>query len=68
MTGKPIEPNHFSGAFVRMCARAGVRRVRLHYLRHTCASMLLAQGVSPRVVMEVAVSTYRRNTLAIRQV
>ena len=27
--------------------------MRLHDLRHTCASMLLAQGVPPRVVMEV---------------
>jgi integrase len=27
--------------------------VRLHDLRHTCASMLLAQGVPPGVVMEV---------------
>jgi integrase len=27
--------------------------VRLHDLRHTCASLLLAQGVPPRVVMEV---------------
>jgi integrase len=30
-----------------------VRRVRFHDLRHTCASLLLAQGVSPRVVMDV---------------
>lgn len=52
-TGKPIEPNDFSKAFGRMCERAGVRRVRLHDLRHTCASTLLAQGVPPRVVMEV---------------
>jgi integrase len=26
--------------------------VKLHTLRHTCASLLLAQGVHPRVVME----------------
>ena len=52
-TGRPIEPNDFSKAFGRLCERAGVRKVRLHDLRHTCASMLLAQGVPPRVVMEV---------------
>ena len=27
--------------------------MRLHDLRHSCASLLLAQGVSPRVVMDV---------------
>ena len=30
-----------------------MRRIRFHDLRHTCASLLLAQGVSPRVVMDV---------------
>jgi integrase len=27
--------------------------VRFHDLRHSCATLLLVQGVSPRVVMEV---------------
>jgi len=33
----------------------GVRSLlrRLHDLRHSCATLLLAQGISPRVVMEV---------------
>lgn len=26
--------------------------MRLHDLRHSCATLLMAQGVSPRVVME----------------
>jgi integrase len=30
-----------------------VRRIRFHDLRHTCASLLSAQGVSPQVVMDV---------------
>jgi integrase len=33
--------------------KSGVRRIRFHQLRHTCASLLLAQGVPPRVVMDV---------------
>jgi integrase len=33
--------------------RSGGRRIRFYDLRHTCASLLLAQGVSPRVVMDV---------------
>lgn len=34
-------------------AEADLRRVRLHDLRHTAASLLLAQGVPARVVMEI---------------
>lgn len=64
-TGTPIEPNDFSKKFVRMCERAGVRRVRLHDLRHTCASMLLAQGVPPRVVMEVLGHSALEGTMTI---
>lgn len=34
-----------------LCAKAKVRRVRVHDLRHTCASLLLAQG-DARTIME----------------
>ncbi|WP_370581964.1 tyrosine-type recombinase/integrase [Plantibacter sp. VKM Ac-2876] len=30
-----------------------MRRVRFHDMRHTCASLLLAQGVQMRSVMEI---------------
>ena len=30
-----------------------LRRVRLHDLRHAAASLMLAQDVAPRVIMEV---------------
>lgn len=53
MIGTPIEPNEFSRYFRVLAAKAGLSNVRLHDLRHTCASMLLAQGVPPRVVMEI---------------
>ena len=51
--GLPLHPNDFSKAFGKLCEQAGVRRIRLHDLRHSCASFLLAQGVPPRVVMEI---------------
>jgi integrase len=40
---------HLHGA----CARAGIGRVSFHTLRHSAATLLLAQGVDSRVVMEI---------------
>lgn len=51
--GTPVDPNNFSRRFVTWCIAAGVPRVRLHDLRHTCVSLLLSLGVNPRVVMEI---------------
>jgi integrase len=39
--------------FDELIAKARVRRIRFHDLRHTCASLLLAQNVPARVVMEI---------------
>ena len=39
-------------AFQRLVATCDVPRIRLHDLRHTHASHLLAAGVNPRVVSE----------------
>jgi len=35
-----------------MLVAAGVPKVRFHDLRHTAATLLLAQGVDPRTIME----------------
>lgn len=51
--GNPINPNDLSKAIVRISEGAGIRRIGLHHLRHSCAGFLLAQGVPPRVVMEI---------------
>lgn len=37
----------------RRSDRGGLPRIRFHSLRHTAPSLLLAQGVHPRVVMEM---------------
>lgn len=51
--GTPIEPRNATRSFKRLLARAGLRPMRFHDLRHSCATLLLVQGVSPRVVMEI---------------
>ena len=51
--GTLFEPRNLSRLFDQLIAAAGVQRIRFHDLRHTCASLLLAQGVPPRVVMDV---------------
>ena len=51
--GTPIPPLNDYRAFQALLQRAQLRKVRLHDLRHTAASLLLAQGVPSRVVMEI---------------
>lgn len=50
--GSPIDPRDFTKRFQRILGRAGLPKVRLHDLRHTHASLLLARGVHPKVVQE----------------
>jgi integrase len=51
--GTPIEPRNFNRSFDARCARAGVMRIRVHDTRHTCASLLAALDVHPRVAMRI---------------
>ena len=51
--GTPVDPRNDSREFRKLLARAGLPPVRLHDLRHTAASLLLAQHVPARVVMEI---------------
>ncbi len=39
-------------SFWPLLERAGLPHMRFHDLRHTCASLLLAEGVHPKVVQE----------------
>lgn len=50
--GTPLDPNEFTRRFQRLLEKAGLPKVRLHDMRHTHASLLLARGVHPKVVQE----------------
>jgi integrase len=51
--GTPLDGTAVTKAFHRALDRAGLSQRRFHDLRHSCATLLLVQGVSPRVVMDV---------------
>lgn len=50
--GTPMDGIAVTRRFQAVLRAAGLPRQRFHDLRHACASLLLAQGVAPRVVME----------------
>ncbi|MBA2488786.1 MAG: site-specific integrase [Chloroflexi bacterium] len=50
--GTPLDGVTVTHRFQDTLRRLGMPHQRFHDLRHACASLLLAQGVSPRVVME----------------
>ena len=50
--GTPIEPRNVTREFRAILTAANLPRVRFHDLRHTAATLLLAQGVDPRTIME----------------
>ena len=50
--GKPLRPNTVSRAWAMLAVKAGVKRIRLHDARHTHASLMLKQGIHPKVVQE----------------
>ena len=50
--GQRLKPNTLSAGFKRMLKKAGLCDIRLHDLRHSCASLLLANGVPMKQIQE----------------
>jgi len=50
--GTPLDPDNLKRSWYALRERAKLKTLRFHDLRHACATLLLAQGVHPRVVME----------------
>ena len=50
--GMPVDPNLATRAFKKVLASAGLPKLTIHGLRHTHATILLEQGVNPKVVSE----------------
>lgn len=50
--GSPLLPNSVTHAWIKLVRRCGLPGVRFHDARHTHASLLLKQGVHPKIVQE----------------
>ena len=51
--GTPIEPRNVNRRWDELRDRAGLGWLRLHDLRHGCATFMMAAGVPARTIMEV---------------
>ena len=52
-TGTPLDGPNLLHRFHRLLLQIGLPKLRLHDLRHSCATLLLSEGVELRVIMEL---------------
>ena len=50
--GERLRPNFLSTGFTLLLESNGLRKIRIHDLRHSCASLLLANGVTMKQIQE----------------
>ncbi len=50
--GYRITPNYITSAFPKLLEKYGLRRIRFHDLRHSCASLLLANNVPMKQIQD----------------
>lgn len=73
--GSPMDPRNFARSFHRLCARHGIRRIKVHHIRHTTATLLKGLGVPARdaqlILGHSRISTtqelYQHDNMASRQ-
>jgi len=49
---RPLRPNTITRAWTILATRAGLKAIRFHDARHSHASLMLKQGVHPKIVQE----------------
>lgn len=52
LEGRPWNPDSFTPAWAAFLKKAGIAHVRFHDLRHAHATLMLQQGVHPKIVSE----------------
>ena len=51
--GTPIRPVYFSKNFAKVIAKNGMKHIRFHDLRHSCASLMLKSGVAMKTASQI---------------
>jgi integrase len=52
--GTPVNPSNLrQRSFAPLLKKAGLPSIRLHDLRHTCATLLLSKNINPKIVSEM---------------
>ncbi len=51
--GTPLDPRNLHRKFKKLLADHGLREIRVHDLRHSCAAIMFAQGMHPKAVSEL---------------
>ena len=51
--GRAMAPQYISAAFSKLLKKAGLRKIRFHDLRHSCASLLLSSGAGMKEVQVI---------------
>ena len=54
--GTPLQPRNVLEDWYKLLKRAGLPRRKFHVARHTAVSLLIADGVPLRIVMELQVA------------
>jgi integrase len=52
ISGKPLRPNTVTRAWSSLAIKSAIKRIRFHDARHTHASLMLKQGIHPKIVQE----------------
>jgi site-specific recombinase XerD len=53
LIGTPMDPRNLSRYFQDAVRRSGVRKIRFHDMRHTCATLLLESGADLTVIKDL---------------
>ncbi len=51
--GTPLDPRNLTDRYKALLAQAGLPNIRFHDMRHSCASLLIAQGVPLEIVSRI---------------